>query len=45
MKNYLFISIILITLSCVGPPDPDHWLYENSPGVVYTESSFKFEKT
>ena len=43
MKNYLFISIILITLSCVGPPGTNHWLVNNYPGVVNTESLFKFE--
>ena len=43
MKIYLLVSIILITLSCVGPPDPDHWLVNNYPGVVNTESLFKFE--
>ena len=30
-------------MSCVGPPDPDHWLVNNYPGVVNTESLFKFE--
>ena len=43
MKNYLFFSIILITLSCIGPPDPNHWLVNNYPGIVNTESLFKFE--
>jgi len=39
----LFITGLLIGWNCVGPPDPDHWLVNNYPGVVNTESLFKFE--
>ena len=42
MKNYLFISIILITLSCVGPPDPEHGLIENFPVIINTTKTFSF---
>ena len=43
VRILLIITGLFIGWNCVGPPDSDHWLVNNYPGVVNTESLFKFE--
>ena len=43
VRILVIITGLFIGWNCVGPPDPEHWLVNNYPGVVNTESLFKFE--
>ena len=42
---WIFYTILCLFfyIGCVGPPEPDHWMEENYPGVTNSESFFKFQ--
>ena len=49
MNNFCLIWIfstilcLFFYIGCVGPPEPDHWMEENRPGVTNSESFFSFQ--